>query len=147
MGGMWWFFTLIMVATYTANLAAFLTTESPDIQFSNVRELLEVAEAKGIKYGAKINGATANFFRDSTKPEYQQIYKYMKENEEDVMVTDNADGVEMAERGHYAFFMESTSIEYETQRRCNLTNVGGNLDEKGYGIAMRKSKLKIIQIK
>ena len=26
-GGAWWFFTLILISSYTANLAAFLTTE------------------------------------------------------------------------------------------------------------------------
>lgn len=64
--GMWWFFTLIMVSSYTANLAAFLTTETPDTPFNNVEELVKVAETKGIKYGAKSNGATAIFFRVNT---------------------------------------------------------------------------------
>lgn len=40
----------------------------------------------------------------------------------------------------YAFLMESTSIEYNTQRECKLTKIGEALDEKGYGIAMVKSK-------
>ena len=26
-GGIWWFFTLIIISSYTANLAAFLTVE------------------------------------------------------------------------------------------------------------------------
>lgn len=59
---------------------------------------------------------------------------------EDVMVKENKDGVARAERERYAFFMESVSIEYEIERHCNLTQVGQMLDEKGYGIAMRKSK-------
>lgn len=64
---MWWFFTLIMVSSYTANLAAFLTTETPDTPFSNVEELVKYADEKGITYGAKSNGATANFFRVATQ--------------------------------------------------------------------------------
>lgn len=39
----------------------------------------------------------------------------------------------------YAFLMESSSIQYIEQRECDLTQVGGLLDAKGYGIAMRKS--------
>lgn len=58
----------------------------------------------------------------------------------EVMVNDNKEGVDLANKGYYAFFMESTSIEYETERQCNLTQVGDRLDEKGYGIAIRKSK-------
>ncbi|CAG2182762.1 unnamed protein product, partial [Oppiella nova] len=34
--------------------------------------------------------------------------------------------------------MESAVIEYITERYCNLTQVGGLLDNKGYGIATRK---------
>lgn len=67
------------------------------------------------------------------------IGEYMKGHPED-MVQDNDKGVERVEKGNYAFFMESTSIEYTIQRRCNLTSVGSRLDEKGYGIAMRKSR-------
>ena len=40
----------------------------------------------------------------------------------------------------YAFLMESTTIEYNTVRECSLKKIGEALDEKGYGIAMRKSK-------
>lgn len=36
--------------------------------------------------------------------------------------------------------MESTSIEYVIERNCELTQFGGMLDSKGYGIAMRQSK-------
>lgn len=64
--GFWWFFTLIMVASYTANLAAFLTTENPDNPFDNINELVERADKLGIKYGAKAGGATANFFKVTT---------------------------------------------------------------------------------
>lgn len=44
--------------------------------------------------------------------------------------------------GSYAFLMESTSIEYVIERNCELTQIGGMLDSKGYGIAMRQSKQK-----
>jgi len=63
--GIWWFFTLIMVSSYTANLAAFLTVEPTKTQFENVREL--AYNEKGITYGAKKGGATASFFFVSTK--------------------------------------------------------------------------------
>lgn len=59
----------------------------------------------------------------------------------DVLFMDPKDGVEKAENENYAFFMESTSIEFEVQRRCKLMRVGPLLDEKSYGIAMRKSKI------
>lgn len=63
----------------------------------------------------------------------------MLEHRED-MPADNKIGVALAENEKYAFFMESTSIEYETERHCGLEMYGDYLDRKGYGIAMRKSK-------
>lgn len=58
----WWFFCLIMVSSYTANLAAFLTVETLTSPFNNVEEL---ATKTTIKYGAKDGGATLNFFKVS----------------------------------------------------------------------------------
>lgn len=61
--GTWWFFTLIMVSSYTANLAAFLTIEVPSSPFKNIHELVNKTHL--IKCGAKAGGSTANFFRVS----------------------------------------------------------------------------------
>lgn len=36
--------------------------------------------------------------------------------------------------------MESTSIEYVIERNCDLTQIGGLLDSKSYGIALRNRK-------
>ena len=57
-----------------------------------------------------------------------------------VLVSSNANGREKVEKddGKYAFFMESATIEYITERYCNLTQVGGLLDNKGYGVATKK---------
>ncbi|XP_076267436.1 glutamate receptor ionotropic, kainate 3-like [Rhynchophorus ferrugineus] len=136
--GVWWFFVLIMVSSYTANLASFLVTENHVELFTDVKSLLENADKYGIRYGAKANGATMDFFEKSTGNElYQEIAKYMREHPED-MPNDNKVGVTMAEEMRYAFFMESTTIEYTIQRHCGLTIVGDRLDEKGYGIALKK---------
>lgn len=40
--------------------------------------------------------------------------------------------------------MESSQIEYITQQNCNLTQVGGLLDSKGYGIALPVSKHQLV---
>lgn len=56
----WWFFTLILVASYTANLAAFLTVESMDFKIRNVDDL--VSQTK-VKYGTVQGGSSEDFFR------------------------------------------------------------------------------------
>ncbi|KAG5882513.1 hypothetical protein JTB14_033314 [Gonioctena quinquepunctata] len=136
--GMWWYFCLIITASYTANLAAFLATENPVELFKDLQSLYD--NPHGIKYGAKDGGATIRFFTDAEKGTLlHKIGQHMIEHPENV--NENDEGVSRAEREdeHYAFFMESTSIEYATQRHCTLKQYGGLLDEKGYGIAMRKN--------
>ncbi len=43
-GGIWWFFTLIIISSYTANLAAFLTVERQITPIENAEDL---AKQKG----------------------------------------------------------------------------------------------------
>lgn len=72
-GSMWWFFTLIMVSSYTANLAAFLTVESKFYAIKSVNDLAN--NPYGIIYGAKKGGATLGFFKVCLK--YLLCYIYL----------------------------------------------------------------------
>ncbi|VVC31583.1 Ionotropic glutamate receptor, L-glutamate and glycine-binding domain,Receptor, ligand binding [Cinara cedri] len=137
---MWWFFALIMTQSYTANWTAFLTSNRMETPIKNVEDL----DKKGgtgsdaIKYGCVTDQSTASFFQNSDVNLYQKMWSSMELNGDSVMVSDNKQGVDRVrkERNHYAFFMESSSIEYEVQRNCDLTEVGYWLDNKAYGIAM-----------
>lgn len=57
-------------------------------------------------------------------------------NNPDVFVKKNEEGIDRVITDSYAFLMESTSIEYAVQHKCNLTQIGGLLDNKGYGIGL-----------
>ncbi|XP_018331081.1 glutamate receptor ionotropic, kainate 2 isoform X2 [Agrilus planipennis] len=133
--GMWWFFTLIMISSYTANLAAFLTVERMDSPIESAEDL---AKQTKIKYGALRGGSTAAFFRDSNFTTYQRMWSFMESARPSVFTMSNTEGVErvVKGKGSYAFLMESTTIEYVIERNCELTQIGGLLDSKGYGIAM-----------
>ncbi|CAH1182546.1 unnamed protein product [Phyllotreta striolata] len=132
--GMWWFFTLIMISSYTANLAAFLTVERMDSPIETAEDL---AKQTKIKYGALRGGSTAAFFRDSNFSTYQRMWAFMESQRPPVFTSSNQEGVEQVVKGKgsYAFLMESTSIEYVIERNCQLQQVGSLLDSKGYGIA------------
>ncbi|XP_037911319.1 glutamate receptor ionotropic, kainate 2-like isoform X2 [Hermetia illucens] len=58
--GMWWFFALMLLNSYTANLAAFLTMSRMDVAIRNVEDLSKQAK---IKYGVVQGGSTMSFFR------------------------------------------------------------------------------------
>lgn len=80
--------------------------------------------------------------QDSNFSTYQRMWSFMDSAKPTVFTTSNVEGVErvIKGKGSYAFLMESTSIEYVIERNCDLTQVGGLLDSKGYGIAMPPSK-------
>lgn len=59
-GSCWWFFTLILLSSYTANLAAFLTVERMVAPINSVEDLASQTE---VEYGTLYHGATWNFFR------------------------------------------------------------------------------------
>ncbi|XP_066583373.1 glutamate receptor ionotropic, kainate 2-like [Prorops nasuta] len=134
MAGCWWFFCLIMVSSYTANLAAFLTVETKMPPFTDVEGL----KNSKIKYGAKASGSTIDFFKEASQESFREMYNYMQANAKEVLLSKNEEGSNKVKEGGFAFLMESTSIEYLKERDCELEQVGGLLDEKGYGIAMRK---------
>jgi hypothetical protein len=59
-GSVWWFFTLILISSYTANLAAFLTAERMQSPIESAEDLAKQTE---IKYGTVDSGSTREFFR------------------------------------------------------------------------------------
>ena len=59
-GSAWWFFTLIIISSYTANLAAFLTIERMLTPIKNADDLAKQSE---ISYGTLDAGSTKDFFK------------------------------------------------------------------------------------
>eukprot|EP00061_Rhincodon_typus_P016671 g45004.t1 len=62
------------------------------------------------------------------------MWAFMSSRQQTALVKSNEEGVQRVLSADYAFLMESTSIEYVTQRNCNLTQIGAPIDSKGYGI-------------
>ncbi|CAO1328702.1 unnamed protein product [Diamesa hyperborea] len=137
-GGIWWFFTLIIISSYTANLAAFLTVERMITPIENAADL---AEQQDISYGTLEGGSTMTFFRDSKIGIYQKMWRFMESKKPTVFVASYEEGIKRVLEHPYAFLMESTMLDYAVQRDCNLTQVGGLLDSKGYGIATSKGSI------
>ncbi|KAG5884126.1 hypothetical protein JTB14_009181 [Gonioctena quinquepunctata] len=134
-GGVWWFFTLIMISSYTANLAAFLTVERMITPIENAEDLAGQTE---IPYGTLESGSTMTFFRDSMIETYKKMWRFMENRKPSVFMPTYEEGISRVLEGNYAFLMESTMLDFIVQRDCNLTQIGGLLDSKGYGIATPK---------
>ena len=68
--------------------------------------------------------------RDSKVEKYQKMWRYMESNEPETFVRSYEEGVRRVLGDNYAFLCESTMLHYLLQRNCNLTQVGGLLDNK-----------------
>lgn len=152
-----------MVSMYSANCAAFATVQSVSSPIASVEDL---ARQTQIKYGVLKGGSTESFFRNSNHRTYEAMWSAMESSSLTAFASNTADGIHRVVNGNgtlfnnyfvkvvrqifltssgtflgkFAFLMESAAIEYITERRCELTQVGGLLDSKNYGIAMTKSE-------
>ncbi|GLD67895.1 glutamate receptor 1-like isoform X2 [Lates japonicus] len=137
-GGVWWFFTLIIISSYTANLAAFLTVER---MVSPIESAEDLAKQTEIAYGTLDGGSTKEFFRRSKIAVFEKMWSYMRSADPSVFVKNTNEGVSRVRKskGKYAYLLESSMNEYIEQRKpCDTMKVGGNLDSKGYGVATPK---------
>ncbi|XP_026229057.1 glutamate receptor ionotropic, kainate 5 isoform X2 [Anabas testudineus] len=131
--GVWWAFTLIIISSYTANLAAFLTVQRMEVPIESPDDL---ADQTNIEYGTIHGGSTMTFFMNSRYQTYQRMWNYMNSKQPSVFVKSTEEGIARVLNSKYAFLMESTMNEYHRGLNCNLTQIGGLLDTKGYGIGM-----------
>ena len=68
------------------------------------------------------------------------MWNYMSRNP-DVFVNSSAEGADRVRKGGYAYLVESTTNDYLKSQFCELTQIGGVIDDKGYGIAAPQGKL------
>jgi len=144
--GTWWFFTVIVIAAYTANLAAFRTSHNIEPLISSADQLARQTE---IEYGTVLGGTTMDFFSKSTIPTYNRMWEFMVARRGHVFVNSTSEGVHRVRStpgGRYAFLVESPIAEYaETRLPCDTitatTRAGLNRDLNsggGYGVATSK---------
>ncbi|XP_049872847.1 glutamate receptor ionotropic, kainate 2-like isoform X2 [Pectinophora gossypiella] len=105
--------------------------------------LTQGSEIAPIAVSTRMAGSMWWFFTlimESDNLLYHKMYEYMDSHPE-YMTASNDEGLDRVKSNdeNYAFLMESTSIEYMVERNCDVAQVGGLLDNKGYGIAMKKN--------
>uniref|UniRef100_A0A0C9QXE8 Glu-RI_0 protein n=1 Tax=Fopius arisanus TaxID=64838 RepID=A0A0C9QXE8_9HYME len=133
-GCVWWFFTLIIISSYTANLAAFLTVERMVTPINSAEDLASQTE---VQYGTLHHGSTWDFFRKSQISLYSKMWEFMNSRKH-VFVNTYDEGIKRVRqsKGKYAFLIESPKNDYINERvPCDTMKVGRNLDSKGFGIA------------
>ncbi|XP_036222655.2 glutamate receptor ionotropic, kainate 2 [Bactrocera oleae] len=132
---MWWIIAVIIPNSYTANLAAFLTSSK---MVSTVSDLKSLVEQVDINFGTIEGGSTYTLFAESNETVYRLAYNMMNNEDPSVFTKDNKEGVErvLKNNGTYMFLMETTGLEYNIERSCHLRSVGDKFGEKHYAIAV-----------
>ncbi|KAL9872985.1 glutamate ionotropic receptor NMDA type subunit 1 isoform 1-T4 [Glossina fuscipes fuscipes] len=155
LGMVWAGFAMIIVASYTANLAAFLVLERPktklsginDARLRNTMENLTCATVKG--------SSVDMYFRRQV--ELSNMYRTMEANNydtaeqaiEDVkkgQVSKHSTAIRISIiciqksfiRKLMAFIWDSSRLEYEASKDCELVTAGELFGRSGYGIGLQK---------
>ncbi|XP_064555995.1 uncharacterized protein Ir8a [Drosophila montana] len=162
----YWLFVVLMLATFTANLAAFLTVERMQ---TPVQSLEQLARQSRINYTVVKDSDTHHFFMNMKFAEdtlYRlwkelalnasrdfrkfRIWDYpIKEQYGHILLAINSskpvqnatEGFEIVDahiNADYAFIHDSAEIKYEVTRNCNLTEVGEVFAEQPYAVATQQ---------
>ncbi|KAL0853115.1 hypothetical protein ABMA27_012881 [Loxostege sticticalis] len=162
----YWLFVVLMLATFTANLAAFLTVERMQTPVSSLEQLARqsrinytVVEGSTIhQYFINMKFAEDTLYRvwkeitlNATSDQAQyRVWDYpIREQYGHILLAINASGpVPDAKTGFeqvnehtdadFAFIHDSAEIKYEVTRNCNLTEVGEVFAEQPYAIAVQQ---------
>ena len=133
LSGFWWFFTLIMISTYTANLAAFLTVTRMD---TPVRSVDDLAAQTSMPYGTVEDSSLYTFFKTSKIGVYERMWDFM--NNSNTFVNTVEAGYDKVLSEEYAFIWENPSLDYLKLTNCDYTTIGRPFNMKGYGIALQE---------
>ncbi|XP_035671344.1 glutamate receptor ionotropic, kainate 2-like [Branchiostoma floridae] len=137
LAGAWWFFTLIVISTYTANLTAFLTVKR---LVSPIKSIDDLASQNSIPFGVTQETFLYSFFKGQvdTGSVYERMWDSMQTTE--MFPPSSMKGVEWVRAGRYVLIEETPFLEYtvRTDQNCELMLLGKPFLFKGYGFATRR---------
>lgn len=161
-----WLFVVLMLATFEANLAAFLSVES---QSTSIQSLEQLAKQSRINYTV-VNGSDAHHYfmnmkmaedtlhrnwmelvlNSSTDETHYRVWGYpIKEQYGEILkaiessnpVTNASGGFKQVKEhfnADFAFIHDAAEIKYEISQSCDLIEVGEVFAEQPYAIAIQQ---------
>ncbi|XP_047740992.1 glutamate [NMDA] receptor subunit 1 [Hyalella azteca] len=127
----WAGFAMILLASYTANLAAFLVLEEHTDAITGINDPKLRNPSENFTFGTVVGSAVDTYFRQ--KIELSNMYRVMNRSN----VRSAQEGINALLNGTLkAFIWDSSRLEYEASRNCELVTVGDIFGRSGYGIAL-----------
>ncbi|XP_074493797.1 glutamate receptor ionotropic, delta-2 isoform X1 [Sebastes fasciatus] len=143
MMGVWWMFALIVISSYTANLAAFLTISRIE---NSIQSLQDLSKQTELPYGTVLDSAVYDQVRSKSMnpferdPMYSQMWRMINrtgggENN----VEESKEGIRKVKYGRFGFVWDAAVLEYvaNNDEDCSFYTVSSNAPDRGYGIAMQ----------
>ncbi|KAH8408870.1 hypothetical protein KR009_002908, partial [Drosophila setifemur] len=162
----YWLFVVLMLATFTANLAAFLTVERMQTPVQSLEQLARqsrinytvVGESDTHQYFINMKFAEDTLYRMwkelalnaskdfkkfriwdyPIKEQYGHILLAINSSKPVVDAREGFAKVDAHENADYAFIHDAAEIKYEVTRNCNLTEVGEVFAEQPYAVAVQQ---------
>ena len=137
----WWFFSLMVLSLYTANLTSILTVNRSAYVMEDFEDLLTSHE---FNYGTTTGGALEETFRNSNSASFQLMWNKMLKTKDISFYSNFRAGIEKARAtDNFAFIYESPHLEYVTSfAPCNLQYVVSyNSPKTGWGLYCLLTKL------
>ncbi|KAI1900231.1 hypothetical protein AGOR_G00047870 [Albula goreensis] len=143
MMGVWWLFALIVISSYTANLAAFLTITRIE---NSIQSLQDLSKQTDLPYGTVLDSAVYDQVRSKgmnpfeRDPMYSQMWRMInRTGGADNNVEESKEGIRKVKYGRFAFVWDAAVLEYVAinDEDCSFYTVGNNAADRGYGIAMQ----------
>ncbi|XP_048518841.1 glutamate [NMDA] receptor subunit 1 isoform X1 [Dendroctonus ponderosae] len=133
LGMVWAGFAMIIVASYTANLAAFLVLERPKTKLTGINDARLRNTMENLTCATVRSSAVDMYFRRQV--ELSNMYRTMEANNYDTAERAIAD----VKAGHLmAFIWDSSRLEFEAAQDCELVTAGELFGRSGYGIGLQK---------
>ncbi|XP_071131796.1 glutamate receptor 4-like [Mytilus edulis] len=132
----WWMFTILMLATYTANLAAYLTVTIIDSPINSLEELANHADIRPLIFsGSNLQ----TLFKTAKSSVYGQIWSKMSGMP---IVKDIDTTLSYVRTNEYAFLSDFSLLEYIMLQDCQTYAMA---DEKfnnaGFGFVLEENSL------
>ncbi|XP_061784878.1 glutamate receptor ionotropic, delta-2 isoform X2 [Nerophis lumbriciformis] len=143
MMGVWWMFALIVISSYTANLAAFLTITRIE---NSIQSLQDLSKQTELPYGTVLDSAVYDQVRSKAMnpferdPMYSQMWRMInRTGGAENNVEESKEGIRKVKYGRFGFVWDAAVLEYvaNNDEDCSFYTVGSNTPDRGYGIAMQ----------
>ncbi|CAG2217228.1 GRID1 [Mytilus edulis] len=132
----WWIFCIIMMATYSGNLIAFLTVTKEKLPFTDLSGL--VAQDK-YQWGIQGGAIFEQIFKTSEIPEYKKIWSGVVEyNKSDTRVLSYIGDEHIGKvlEGNYAFIVDKTFFDMTMIDNCELAMTLAEVLQLQYAMAL-----------